>query len=1104
MYKAKPGPDAGLALFVMIGGCKVPCVHVLRGVFRRTISFVGVRCILLLLLVCVCTAAGPRAQAPAPGLELAASVNPRFQIFLAVVGRHTPAPGLELAASVNPPAVETGDQVTYAITVRNPSWSTTIRITHVLPSGFTYIPGSTQVLSSQTILPVGDPVVTGSTLTWSGAILPRGRNTSFYGMHTFVQDRWDRTDEQLDRVVELMGRSGSGANAYAKQIFYGITRDTQGPLQQWIDFVNRCYDRNLIPVVRLEGPSGNPWPKPPADSNGGYEGIAQAFAHVVSKLPQRPGRMLYVEVWNEPNLGLEWGGQANPAEYGRFLVAASNAIRALGRSDVRVLNGGLSPIGGGASGPGDWGDLEFTREMLARVPEALWAFDVWATHSYPSNHPPEYNNHNGTAVNFRQQTIDSYSLELQVLADHGRAGVPVLLTEMGYAVGQNDFVFEGYPPIDENNRADYMARAYRDYWSRWPEVLGVCPFELQDPFGAWQQWDWVGHQQYDAVRALDKTPTTANGELVLHFRARVGSVPGNYGSQVTVAPASGVSLSLTGAASVQVYRPVCSSVLRNGGFERNEAWVIPNPARAKYDTSVVHSGKHAMSIGLVEPPTSALHYASVSQTFAVPPSATSLHIDFWYYPVSQGDTRSQKALLYDATTNTLLQTVMSVSSGAARWIHHEFRVYGYAGRTLQLYLGTFGPGGTTGMYVDDVNVQVCSPAGLPTVTPTPNVTATPTRTPAITPSPTATWDTTGWLRWWLPLMGKGGTVYGPSVGDSPAHLPEPRATPRPQPKGWQAEAATGLTSLALPAELGATPLRSLVSDPVRHRLILAAGSKAVALDTRDGRVLFTCELGTVGTLVVDTVSGATYALLPDRGELHILGVAGTLQDRVTGLGRPSNMVLGLGKIYIADSAQNRLVVLDGADYAIMAVQELPAAPHALALDPFLRRLYVGQMGTGMILAVNAETLDPIGQVALGGLGYPQDLVLDGATGRLYVAHARSPKYGAIAIIDTQSMTLLATREGNPQWSLFGSDTVCLSAKRGLVFLGQADGFLALDSGNLAVQSQISISRSAWPGTVAPDMAQGAIYIAGEKGQLFRWEPPTPTESPDMKRNHEPY
>src|SRR4030042_4766164 len=98
MYQAKPGPDAGLALFVMMGGCKVPCAHVPRGVFRRAISFVGVRCILLLLLVCVCTAAGPRAQAQAPGLELAASVNRRLQIFLAVVGRHTPAPGLELAA----------------------------------------------------------------------------------------------------------------------------------------------------------------------------------------------------------------------------------------------------------------------------------------------------------------------------------------------------------------------------------------------------------------------------------------------------------------------------------------------------------------------------------------------------------------------------------------------------------------------------------------------------------------------------------------------------------------------------------------------------------------------------------------------------------------------------------------------------------------------------------------------------------------------------------------------------------------------------------------------------------------------------------------------
>ena len=181
-------------------------------------------------------------------------------------------------------------------------------------------------------------------------------------------------------------------------------------------------------------------------------------------------------------------------------------------------------------------------------------------------------------------------------------------------------------------------------------------------------------------------------------------------------------------------------------------------------------------------------------------------------------------------------------------------------------------------------------------------------------------------------------------------------------------------------------------------------------------------------------------------------------------------------------------MLDSASYGILATCALPAAPHALALDPLRRRLYVGQMGSGKVLALDADHLDLLGEVALGGLGYPLDLALDGEAGRLYVIHALSPKYGAISLVDAAHMTLLSTLWGNQEQSLFGADTVRLDAKRGLVYLGQADGVLTLGASDLAVRDSLPISRLGLPGTLALDPLEGTAYMVGDGARLWSWQP----------------
>lgn len=316
----------------------------------------------------------------------------------------------------------------------------------------------------------------------------------------------------VNSTIQDWAQSLVGPGGYCKMLFMGITNGTSGPDPSWVTHVQRCYDRQMIPICRLATSySGGQWTAPMPNSPGDYTSFANAVKRVVQGLPRHNSYPLYIEVLNEVNSSKEWGGQANAWEYAHCLVDVASAIRSIGDSRIRILNAGLA---GGSS---------FANQMFTQVPESLWAWDVWASHPYSLNRPPEINQHNGTAGP-GDITIDSYLDDLAVIAAHGRTGVQVILTETGYALG--DQTFTGYPIINQDNRADYIVRAFRDYWSKWPEVLAVTPFEFLDNAGGWTSYDWVysgsgtdsmnrptsAHKQYYDVWNLAK-PNMTRGSV---------------------------------------------------------------------------------------------------------------------------------------------------------------------------------------------------------------------------------------------------------------------------------------------------------------------------------------------------------------------------------------------------------------------------------------------------------------------------------------------------------------------------------------------------------------------------------------------------------------
>jgi hypothetical protein len=404
-------------------------------------------------------------------------------------------------------------------------------VQYTLPVGFTYVAGSTRVSTGGQLLSSADPTLVDSTLGWGTFQLPAAGHTAHTprGIHTVVQDLClpEFLELHLDQARSLVGSGG-----YVTQMFYRITATTTAPDACAIAFVNAAYDRNLVPILRLQGilnPAGY-WERPDPGPAGDYAPVAAGFARYVAGLPRRDSHPLYIAVWNEPNLWIEWSNAPNAIEYARFFVAVSKAIRSLNDPRIRILNGAVAP--------GDWDNAaRFIRTMLT-VPDFVNAFDAWASHCYPYNHPPAYNLHDGTA-RYGNTAIDCYLQERDLIQQHGgRSGFKFVLTETGYELGNRTYGFEGFPRIDETNRAAYMQEAFSRYWPAWPEVIAVTPFLLGDPWNGWERFDWITYAvslnppqltytlrpQYTAVAALSQTrgQTVPHG-LQITFQARVGT-----------------------------------------------------------------------------------------------------------------------------------------------------------------------------------------------------------------------------------------------------------------------------------------------------------------------------------------------------------------------------------------------------------------------------------------------------------------------------------------------------------------------------------------------------------------------------------------------------
>jgi uncharacterized repeat protein (TIGR01451 family) len=853
----------------------------------------------------------------------------------------TTTPDVSITAQSSSP-VEVGGLVTYTIALSNSGQEELldIAVTDKLPEGFTYVPGSTTVQIDEQVISKIDPTISGRDLTWGPFTVPSAIRVcdNPYGVHTYVQDLCldQYIDFQLDRALDLVGAGG-----HVKQLLYPVTHSTSGPQQCWIEFVNGAYDHDLVPIVRIHGEwGGSYWIKPQADAPGDYTSIAEAYKRVVQGLPRRDGHTLYVEVWNEPDLPVEWSGSPSAWEYGHFFVDVAAAIHSLGDSRIKVLNGGLTP-----------GNSSFTQQLVS-VPGFVDAFDLWATHCYPHNHPPEYNLHQGTAT-YPQFAIDSYLLELDVLARYGgRSDVQVILTETGHALYENTFGFEGYPPVNESNRADYMVRAFQDYWLSWPEVVAVTPFELVDPYGTTWYLDWlhpttdVPHQQYLAIEALPKPgPVVMPSTLTVSFQAQASDVPGAYYSDVSAVVSNATLASANGAAEVrvvarlqQVYLPLVTK--RTSPVSSSTAAAIGSVS----EVEPISTG-HPLAPSIILSPSSLF----ASAGFAIQPPdrrIANLHPEPFDCPFDYAQDKAQDRLREGpAGAEDSLQ---------AHGIRLDFGPRGIAvdSLTQRAYVTT--EGGLSIIDLEESKLVATVPLGAD-------------------PQGVAVNPSTG--RVYVALSGEG-------------HL----------------SVVDGLEGQVLAVVTGLRRPRGVAVNPTTNRVYVTdtGADKLVVMDGQSNELLASLLVGSYPDAVVaDPEANRIYVANAGDGSLWILdGASHEFIGRVQVAEGP---LLGMavnpdtGTVYVVHAlvpGRHGLTVVDGRRGEVVATlagdysRPLGAA-YAVAVDEKANRLYLA--AEGELWVINSESYDLVAVVPTGAIAYNFGLAVDQATGRICMADVQEAK-----------------------------------------------------------------------------------------------------------------
>ncbi|MBX3012034.1 MAG: SH3 domain-containing protein [Caldilineaceae bacterium] len=288
-------------------------------------------------------------------------------------------------------------------------------------------------------------------------------------------------EEVADRDLQLMQ---DAAFNWVKQTFAWETIETTGKGQfDWARadrVVSHVRDNNLKLLARL---STDPelttfWAGAPPQNIDNFADFAFAVANRYNCTPQAVGCINAYQIWNEPNLGREWGNsRPNPAQYVEMLRKTYAAIKR-GNPNAIVISAGMAPTGdnSNAAMPDDL----FYEEMYKAMGSSNGYFDMLGVHGAGFAAPPELDPaeaaSNPKYGGYRFFAFRHVEDIRAIMVRYGDTNKRIVLLEFGWTFDSVNASYKWHGAdagITEMVQADYLKRAYIYATENWQPWIGL-------------------------------------------------------------------------------------------------------------------------------------------------------------------------------------------------------------------------------------------------------------------------------------------------------------------------------------------------------------------------------------------------------------------------------------------------------------------------------------------------------------------------------------------------------------------------------------------------------------------------------------------------------
>ncbi|MCS7002829.1 MAG: glycoside hydrolase family 5 protein, partial [Dehalococcoidia bacterium] len=231
--------------------------------------------------------------------------------------------------------------------------------------------------------------------------------------------------------------------------------------------VERAHSRGIRLLLRVDQPPR--WATGSDAHNAPPVNEADLADFMAALAARYRGRVAAYEIWNEPNLRDEWGGQRpDPAKYARMLCALYPRVKAADPGAI-VVTGGLSTTGDAGANDAAWGDLTYLQALYDHG--ARGCFDAVGSHPYAGPSAPDVPTAAAPlGLSFRRAE------EQRAVVERNGDNAAIWATEIGWLHNQNPAQcnLATYDPyraqwqVSEAQQAQFLAQAFAFAQRNWP------------------------------------------------------------------------------------------------------------------------------------------------------------------------------------------------------------------------------------------------------------------------------------------------------------------------------------------------------------------------------------------------------------------------------------------------------------------------------------------------------------------------------------------------------------------------------------------------------------------------------------------------------------